>query len=348
MPRATHAMNATAAPDVLIGVVVIGRNEGERLRASLSSVVGRDMPVVYVDSGSQDGSPELARALGCDVLELDPARPFSAARARNEGLARLAESAPEVAYVQLLDGDTVLLEGWIPHAAAVLGAHSDVCAVIGRLREAHPEHSIYNRVCGLEWNLPPGEIQYFGGNVLARLSALQSVGGFVEGLIAGEEPEFAQRLRAAGWRIRSESHDMAVHDAAISSFGQWLRRGYRAGYGNAQLCSAGSGIRGRLGLRQSLRVWFWVVVLPLTAFVIGAPSGWLVVLGLYILQLARIAMTRWRQGHGAGIALFYALSWLPSMVAQWLGQLRFLLDAVTGRRPTIIEYKTKPTQVSDA
>ena len=39
-----------------LGIVTIGRNEGERLRRCLSSVVGRGMPVVYVDSDSTDGS----------------------------------------------------------------------------------------------------------------------------------------------------------------------------------------------------------------------------------------------------------------------------------------------------
>ncbi len=41
----------------MLGVVVIGRNEGERLRRCLESVLGATPGVVYVDSGSSDGSP---------------------------------------------------------------------------------------------------------------------------------------------------------------------------------------------------------------------------------------------------------------------------------------------------
>ncbi|HLL88750.1 MAG TPA: hypothetical protein VK324_05565, partial [Tepidisphaeraceae bacterium] len=67
-----------------LGIIAIGRNEGERLRLCLRSVVGRGMPVVYVDSKSTDGSPDLARSLGAEVVELDMSIPFSAARARNE------------------------------------------------------------------------------------------------------------------------------------------------------------------------------------------------------------------------------------------------------------------------
>ena len=66
-----------------IGVIIIGRNEGNRLHQCLLSVVGQERMVVYVDSGSTDGSVALASSLGVDVVELDLSIPFTAARARN-------------------------------------------------------------------------------------------------------------------------------------------------------------------------------------------------------------------------------------------------------------------------
>ena len=68
-----------------VGVVAIGRNEGERLDKCSESVIGRTTPVVYVDSGSADGSVSKARRAGSDVVELDARIPFTAARARNAG-----------------------------------------------------------------------------------------------------------------------------------------------------------------------------------------------------------------------------------------------------------------------
>src|SRR3990170_3982962 len=88
-----------------LGIVAIGRNEGERLRACLRSVVGDNRVVVYVDSGSTDGSVEMARSMGAEVVELDLATPFTAARARNEGFHRLEQLNPNVAFVQFVDGD---------------------------------------------------------------------------------------------------------------------------------------------------------------------------------------------------------------------------------------------------
>jgi len=75
-----------------VGFVAIGRNEGERLRRCLLSIPRSTGRTVYVDSGSVDGSIELARRLGAEVVELDASVPFTAARARNAGIAQLLEA----------------------------------------------------------------------------------------------------------------------------------------------------------------------------------------------------------------------------------------------------------------
>ena len=138
----------------MIGVVVIGRNEGERLGGCLSSVSSKNL--VYVDSGSKDQSVALARARGAEVVELDRAFPFTAARARNAGFAFLMEQHPGLRYVQFLDGDCELAAGWLDCAAAFLSQHEDVAAVAGRLREKHPERTVYNLLCDIEWDAPHG------------------------------------------------------------------------------------------------------------------------------------------------------------------------------------------------
>ena len=79
------AITAEKAPPAGAGVVVIGRNEGSRLLDVLRQLQQQARPLLYVDSGSTDGSADNVQALGIAVLRLDPARPFSAARARNEG-----------------------------------------------------------------------------------------------------------------------------------------------------------------------------------------------------------------------------------------------------------------------
>ena len=124
------ATKTTSAP--CYGVVVIGRDEGERLPRCLASI-GDGQLIVYADSGSKDGSCGVARAFGALVVELDASKPFSAARGRNEGLARLLQEEPGLRYVQFVDGDCELMAGWLEAAVRTLEARPEVAAVCGRL-----------------------------------------------------------------------------------------------------------------------------------------------------------------------------------------------------------------------
>src|SRR5689334_21525763 len=217
---ATRRKAKKPASSSSFGVVAIGRNEGERLRKCLKSLP-RNAIAIYVDSGSSDDSVSWARARGIETIELDSKRPFTAARARNIGLRRLWELHPDLSYVQFIDGDCELIPGWLDLACKFLDDHPDVAAVAGRLRERHHEQSIYNWLCESEWNRPAGEAASCGGIAMMRGDAVSQVGGFRDGLIAGEEPELCFRLRAASWRIWRLRDDMAWHDASLTRFGQW-------------------------------------------------------------------------------------------------------------------------------
>src|SRR5687767_5860745 len=97
-----EAKGARAGRTSRVGIVVIGRNEGDRLLACLESLRGLGCMTVYVDSGSGDGSAARAAPL-CDVvIEVDVSRPLSAARSRNEGFATLRSTRPDAEYVQFL------------------------------------------------------------------------------------------------------------------------------------------------------------------------------------------------------------------------------------------------------
>ena len=136
-----------------VGLVAIGRNEGSRLRPCLMEAIGQVAWVVYVDSGSTDGSLELARSRSHKV-ELDLSIPFTAARPRNEGFARLLQLVPDIEFVQLVDGDCEMVDGWIERAESELATKPDVAAVCGRRRERYPTASIYNQLCDIEWDTP--------------------------------------------------------------------------------------------------------------------------------------------------------------------------------------------------
>ena len=230
-----------------VGFVVIGRNEGARLGACLDSVLSQRVAAVYVDSGSSDGSVALARMRGLPVVELDPARPFTAARARNAGADWLQAHLPALGFVHFIDGDCELVDGWLAVALAAMHADERLGAACGRRRERNPDVSPYNRLCDKEWNTPVGIADTCGGDALFRLPALLDAGGFSTELIAGEEPDLCHRVRQAGWHIRRIDHEMTVHDAAMTRFTQWWQRNRRSGYATHEALT-------RRGMR-SPRMW---------------------------------------------------------------------------------------------
>jgi glycosyltransferase involved in cell wall biosynthesis len=323
-----------------LGFVVIGRNEGERLVACLQSVLPSGAPVVYVDSGSTDGSVERARALGAQVVTLALDVPFTAARARNTGFRRLTEIAPNVRFVQFVDGDCVVADGWVAAAVSFLAVNPDVAIVCGRRKERYPERSIYNRLCDIEWDTPIGDTEACGGDFLARAEKFRSVGGFNDVVIAGEEPELCHRLRRSGSRIHRLDQLMTHHDAAIMRLGQWATRTKRAGYAYACRAFLHWGDGTQYCIRENVRIVSWALLLPAIIVVLGATLSWwfLLLLAAYPAQFARTLLRMQRSPHGdsaAAYCLFVLLGKWPELAGQTL----FVSRLLRGRRQVIIEYK---------
>ena len=319
-----------------VGVVVIGRNEGERLNRCIESL--RGVAVVYVDSGSTDGSAHWARQAGVELVQLDMNTPFTAGRARNSGFQKLIKSVPTIGYVQFVDGDCEMIDGWLTSAARVLDEDTNIGIVAGRLRERYPLQSIYNWLCSREWEGQPGNVRSCGGIAMVRASAFASVGGFRSDIIAGEEPELCVRLRAAGWRIWRVDADMALHDAAMTRFSQWWRRTVRSGYAFALGAHLHGAPPERHFVWESRRAWLWGIWLPLfcaASVLIFWPWGWLA-WTIYPLQLLRqTTRNTGKFGERALLALFQILGRFPEAI----GQLKFLRDHWLRRQAQLIEYK---------
>jgi glycosyltransferase involved in cell wall biosynthesis len=325
-------------PAATVGVVVIGRNEGARLRRCLNSVLAHSDAVVYIDSGSSDGSMAMSTALGARSFALDMENPFTAARARNEGVRQLLMVHPDVEFIQFVDGDCEVADGWIETARMFLEEHAEVAVVCGRRRERHPERSMYNRLCDIEWNTPIGETKACGGDALARASSLQQVGGFRDDLIAGEEPELCVRLRAEGWKIWRLDAEMTLHDAAMTRFSQWWKRSARGGYAFAE----GAHIHGappeRHWVRESRSAWAWGFLLPAAIFVMALVASPLALCALLVYPLQVLRLSLRGQGRWT-VRLARSFFLVLGKFAEDWGQLKYLLSRLSGSRGRLIEYK---------
>lgn len=330
-----------------LGIVAVGRNEGARLQACLRSVLASGCPLVYVDSGSVDGSQRLAGSMGVSVLALDAARAFSAARARNEGFDALLERRPGLSYVQFVDGDCEVRPGWLDRGVAELDARPDAVAVCGNVRERSPETTIYNRLCALEWQKPFGEIAACGGNFMVRAEAFQAVGGFRSEVIAAEDDELCLRLRRRGGKILHIDAEMVWHDLAMTRFVQWWRRARRAGHAFAQ----GADLHGRGAerhfVKQCRRIWFWGLVLPLASLALAWPTSGLslAVLAAYPLQVLRVTRTGQRRGWSREDAMLYAGFAVLAKFPELSGLVQYHWRRRRGRAMAVIEHKESGTPV---
>ena len=323
-----------------IGAVVIGRNEGERLRVCLESIREQLKYVIYVDSGSTDSSVELAESLGVYVVNLDLTIPFTAARARNEGAKALLKINPQIEFIQFVDGDCEVQADWLDKAYAFLKEADPYAIVCGRRRERYPDASVLNKLCDIEWNTPIGDTKSCGGDALIRVKAFLQVNGYRESLIAGEEPEMCFRMRQQGGKIRRLDAEMTLHDAAMTKVSQWWKRHKRAGHAYAESYDLHGRSTEQFRKHDCMKILFWGAAFPLsTAFLcfFNIMFAWLFL--VYPLQVIRLTFKYFRQFKQLKPSFFYALSNVTSKFAQFNGLFSFYINKLRGKANTIIEYK---------
>lgn len=321
----------------LLGAVAIGRNEGERLKACLRSLVGVCSRVVYVDSGSHDGSVEFAKSLGVLVIELDSTQPFTAARARNAGFDLLLAKGIELDFVQFVDGDCRVEPNWLEAGMAALANDGDLGLVTGWRSEIYPNASVYNAMFQIDWLRPAGPIKVCGGDMMVRSRAFHDTGGFNPTVIAAEDDEFCLRLEKAGWKLRRLPVAMTWHDAAMTRFSAWWRRTIRDGHGFAQV----GFMHPQHFRRERMRVWIYGLMLPVIFLAGLLFQIWLclVVLAVYGLSWLRTAYNLRARGVTWAMAMHQAVFLTLSKLPNLFGMLTFHARRFIGNDMKIIEYK---------
>ena len=202
-------------------VVVIGRNEAERLPALFPSLPPRaGVEWIYVDSRSGDRSVEIALKHGARVYLMEPHPSLCAASGRYAGTLEARGR-----WILYLDGDMVLQgefvhfldrlregEAELPPGAvgfvgktrslfldgegALLSSSDNVCLPAGR-------RSLRGR-----WGRPA---DYHGGAVLYLREAVLQAGNWDPAVSQLEEIDLYSRIRSLGFHIRALDLPMADH-----------------------------------------------------------------------------------------------------------------------------------------
>jgi GT2 family glycosyltransferase len=329
--------------DAALGFVVIGRNEGERLKRGLKAIkrLCPEAPVIYVDSGSTDESVPFARSLGVLVVELDMSIPFTAARARNAGFARLMEERPSTEFVQFMDGDCELHPAWSQLACSTLASNPEVAIVSGRRVEKHPEMSIFNTLIDIEWNTPVGETLAVLGDMCVKADVFRAVGGFSEQIIAAEDDDFCLRVRAAGFKTWRLDALMSSHDANITRLSQWYQRSKRGGHGYANVNHLHGRGPHRYFRRQLISALFWGALLPAAVVSSALIAPWLAMALLiaYGLSILRSTLRMKHLGYTARVSVLYSLLVYTGKIWEVQGVVQYWLNHALSRKHCLIEYK---------
>jgi GT2 family glycosyltransferase len=315
-----------------VGAVVIGRNEAHNLRRCLASVVEHVSAVVFVDSGSTDGSVELVRGLGVDVVELDPSASFTVARARNAGAEYLIRRDPSIELVQFVDGDSEMVSTWFERGRAALTADPGAAVAFGCWRERNPATSMYARVYQMDSDPRLGGTADVPGMCMVRAAAFRDAGGFNADLRGLEDRELSLRLRRRGWRLAFVDAEMAVHETGICDWKSWGRRRMRGGHALAHAVAL-HGPWERKAVRRTLSAAFWGAALPATVVIAVMLFGarGLLLLAAYPIFAGIIYRRVRRLGFARRDAAAYA--WLVSLAKfpQMAGQVQFLVDRLRRR-----------------
>jgi hypothetical protein len=329
---------------ILLSVVVIGRNEGDRLGQCLQAVANMDregfeVEVIYVDSGSMDGSIALAKAAGVHTISLISERP-SAALGRNAGW-----QAASGTVILFLDGDTVLHPRFVCDSLPEF-ASEEIAVIWGHRRELYPRRSFYNRTLDLDWIYKPGLTPFCGGDALFRRHVLEQTGGFNETLIAGEEPDLCRRIRNLGYKILHVDRPMTGHDLAIFGWEQYWKRAVRAGHAYAEVSERSRGSNAPLwqdaarGNRRRALVILGSVMAAIAVSALLRDVWPLLAVALFLATLSvRSAwLARWKSDDVVALLLYGAHSHLQQ-IPIYMGQLQYRRNQRKGRRATLIEYK---------
>jgi len=326
-----------------VAFVVIGRNEGERLKTGLLAIQSLcpQAPIVYVDSGSNDDSVAFALSLNILIVELDMSVPFTAARARNAGFKKLMQTHPELSYVQFMDGDCELLSGWIEIATAELEKNGEIGIVSGRRTERFPEVSIYNELIDIEWNTPIGETLAVLGDMCVKVNVFQEIDGFDETIIAAEDDDFCLRAKKAGYMTYRLDAAMSLHDANILHISQWYQRAKRGGHGYANIYHLHGKSPLKYFQRQIKSVLFWGLLIPLTFLISLFFVPWLAALifCVYVAFVAKTVIRRWMDGTPFKTALYYGVLIYTGKIPEFMGILQYCKNHLLSRKHQLIEYK---------
>ncbi len=202
--------------------VLLTYNSARWLERTLEHLLATGMPIVAVDNGSTDATPDvLRRHEAAGQLALIALAGNIGAAARNRGV-----EAAHTPYVAFCDDDTWYEPAGMEHAADLLDAHPRLALITGRILVDDQQRldPISVEMAGsplAEEHGIPGAVlvSYMGGASVCRREAFLAVGGYdPRFFLGGEEETVGWHLLRAGWQQRYVDDVVVHHHPSLANF----------------------------------------------------------------------------------------------------------------------------------
>ncbi len=257
----------------MISVLIPVKDGGEDLRRCLAGIAAQrsehEVEVVVVDSGSADGSVELARSAGARVCEIPPSE-FNHGATRNLA----AELARGDVLVFTSQDAFAPHQGWLAALTAPLAEDDSLAGAYGRqiahLEATPPERFFMDflygerartqRAAGVH-ELSMQTTLFSNVNSAIRAEVFARF-GFVDDIIMSEDQEWSRRVLLAGYALRYVP-EAAVHHSHPYTLRQAFRRFFDSGVSSERAYMAGARPSSVVLRRQALRyareelAWLW-------------------------------------------------------------------------------------------
>ncbi len=234
----------------MISVIVIGKNEAQRIGSCLQSIkdaMGVMLhEIIYVDSRSQDDSAAIARRWGARCFLLSEEKTTA-------GLGRLTGTKEaQGEYLLFLDADMQLETGFLEKAMLAMAMEGYDGAVGIRNDIYMKDGQVVSRKNNYFGCTSQRIAVEFGGALFIKKDALEKAGGWSADTIACEESELHARIKAASLRIVELPVPMITHTDAVRDNRSFLGSVFsrrRLGEGQALRCAMASG-KGRAYIKH--------------------------------------------------------------------------------------------------
>ncbi|HEX4412600.1 MAG TPA: glycosyltransferase [Lacipirellulaceae bacterium] len=296
-----------------MSVIVIGRNEAQRIEKCLRSVFASlpkndECEVIYVDSASEDNTVAIASHFPIRILQLRKSWKLSPSAGRYIGYQHAGGK-----YLLFVDGDSLLFKRWLKKACAFLDHHPACGGVGGIMHQAYlsPEGkcvAVAKNYFSQRLTEPVRAAVSLSGIAMYRREAMEKAGTFNPFLTTGEECELALRIQSAGYSLARIYEPMCVtYSSPRETVREIMRRSrsrlYDYGTTLRYCLKNGSGMRFSIEQMSFVYVFLAFVIVALCAVVTAAITHTLWLLAIVLPCALLLVAVRVRNLRQLGISL---------------------------------------------